>query len=155
MKSYRKRTNHWMCSLKKWSYLAKLIWKRLWQSLFFNEVASLRPEPCNFIKKRLCQRCFSVNFEKLLRTPSRDCFWYSYASSCNINLSLQFVTINFTFSLLRVLTLASFYALMLLKFWVDLLCGRICYFKPCLQNRSYREIMRKHNIQKIHVHIFK
>ena len=26
-------------------------------------------EACNFIKKRLCQRCFPVNFAKFLRTP--------------------------------------------------------------------------------------
>ena len=29
----------------------------------------LRPEACNFIKKRLWHRCFPVNFVKFLRTP--------------------------------------------------------------------------------------
>ena len=40
--------------------------------------------PCNFIIKRLQQKCFSVNFEKLIlkvvftfdRTPPDDCFLY-------------------------------------------------------------------------------
>ena len=41
----------------------------------------------------------------------------------NLNLSLQFVTINFTFSLLRVFTLA--HDLMTLNFCVDLLFGRV------------------------------
>ena len=41
----------------------------------------------------------------------------------NLNLFLQFVTINFTFSLLRVFTLA--HGLMSLNFCVDLLFGRV------------------------------
>ena len=34
---------------------------------FFNKVPGLRPEA--LLKKRLWYRCFSVNFEKFLRTP--------------------------------------------------------------------------------------
>ena len=45
------------------------------------------------------------------------------APICNLNLYLQFVSINFTFSLLRVFTLA--HALMSLNFFVDLLFGRV------------------------------
>ena len=45
------------------------------------------------------------------------------APICNLNLYLQFVSINFTFSLLRVFTLA--HALMSLNFCVDLLFGRV------------------------------
>ena len=30
---------------------------------------SCRPEPCNFIKKKLQHRCFSVNIAEFLRTP--------------------------------------------------------------------------------------
>ena len=41
----------------------------------------------------------------------------------NLNLILQFVVISFTFSLLRVFTLA--HALMFLSFCVDLLFGRV------------------------------
>ena len=40
--------------------------KRLCQSLF-NKVACLRPS--TLLKKRLCHRCFLVNFVKFLRTP--------------------------------------------------------------------------------------
>ena len=41
MKTYSKN-NHQMCSIKKCSYLAKFIGKRLCQSLYFNKVASWR-----------------------------------------------------------------------------------------------------------------
>ena len=37
------------------------------QSLFFNEVTSLRPG--TLLRKRLRHRCFPVNFAKFLRTP--------------------------------------------------------------------------------------
>ena len=47
---------------------AKLTRKHLCQSLLFNKVADMRPETCNFIKKRLCYRCFPLNFEKFPRT---------------------------------------------------------------------------------------
>ena len=50
----------------------------------------------------------------------------------NLNLFLQFVTINFTFSLLRVFTLA--HALMSLNFCVDLLFGRVI-LSHALQDR--------------------
>ena len=48
------------------------------QSFFFNEVAGLRP--ATLIKKRLCHRCFPVNFAKFLRTAifietSGGCLW--------------------------------------------------------------------------------
>ena len=47
------------------------------QSLFFNEVAGLRP--ATLLKKRIWYRCFPVSFVKLLRTPFYrtpldDCF---------------------------------------------------------------------------------
>ena len=68
-----------------------------------------------------------MNFAKFLRTP----FSQMTASDIrmqvvviyNLNLSLQFVTINFTFSLLRVFTLP--HDLMSLNFCVDLLFGRV------------------------------
>ena len=46
---------------------AKLSGKHLSQSHFFNKVARLRPT--TLLKKRLWRRCFSVKFEKFLRTP--------------------------------------------------------------------------------------
>ena len=46
--------------------VTKFTGKHLWQSLFFNKVACLRP--ATLVKKRLWHRCFSVNFVKFLRT---------------------------------------------------------------------------------------
>ena len=48
---------------------AKFTEKQLRQSLFFNKAAGMRPEACNFSKKRLWRRCFPVNFAKFIRTP--------------------------------------------------------------------------------------
>ena len=45
----------------------KFIGKHPCQGLFFKKVASLRP--ATLLKKRLCRRCFPVNFVKFLRTP--------------------------------------------------------------------------------------
>ena len=47
---------------------AELRRKDLWQSLFFNKVAGLRPVV--LLKKRLWHRFCCVNFAKFLRTPS-------------------------------------------------------------------------------------
>ena len=46
---------------------AKFIGKHLCQSFFFNKVAGLRP--ATLLKKGLWDRCFPVNFAKILRTP--------------------------------------------------------------------------------------
>ena len=46
---------------------AKFIGKHLCQNLFFDKVAGLRPE--TLLKKRLCHRCFPMNFAEFLRTP--------------------------------------------------------------------------------------
>ena len=46
----------------------KFAGKHLCQNLFFNKVAGLRPETCNFIEKIIRHRDFSVNFAKFLRT---------------------------------------------------------------------------------------
>ena len=45
----------------------KFTGKHLCQSLFFNNVAGLRP--ATLLKKGLWRRCFPVNFVKFLRTP--------------------------------------------------------------------------------------
>ena len=47
--------------------LTKFTGKQLYQSLFFNKVANLRP--ATLLKKRLWHRYFPVNFVKFLRTP--------------------------------------------------------------------------------------
>ena len=46
---------------------AKFTAKHPCQRLFFSKVAGLRP--ATLLKKRLWDRCFSVNFMKFLRTP--------------------------------------------------------------------------------------
>ena len=46
---------------------AKFTGKHVCQSLFFNEVADLRP--ATLLKKRLWRRFFPVNFAKFFRTP--------------------------------------------------------------------------------------
>ena len=56
---------------------AKLTGKHLFQNLFFNKVAGLRP--ATLLKKRLWNRCFPINFAKFLgspfyRTTPGDCF---------------------------------------------------------------------------------
>ena len=48
-------------------YLTKFTGKHLWQSLFFNKVAGLRP--ATFLKKRLWHRCFPVDSVTFLRIP--------------------------------------------------------------------------------------
>ena len=47
--------------------LQKLIGKHLYQNLFLNKVAGLRP--ATLLKKRFWHRCFPANFTKFLRTP--------------------------------------------------------------------------------------
>ena len=47
---------------------AKFTGKHVYQSLFFNKVASLRP--ATLLEKRLWYKCFPVHFAKVLRTPS-------------------------------------------------------------------------------------
>ena len=47
--------------------LTKFTWNHLCQSLFFNEIADLRP--ATLFKKGLWHRFFPVNFAKFLRTP--------------------------------------------------------------------------------------
>ena len=82
--------------------------KHLCQSLFFNKAANLRPATL------LKRECFSVNFAKIfknmfcaehLQVTASD-IRMQVAVIYNLNLSLQFVTINFKFSLQRVFTLA-------------------------------------------------
>ena len=61
--------NHQRCSMKNGIFrnLTKFTGKHLCQSLLFNKVAGLKP--ATLLKKRLCHRCFPVNFMKFLRTP--------------------------------------------------------------------------------------
>ena len=47
--------------------LTKFTGKQLYQRLFFNKVADLRP--ATLLKKRLWHRCFPMSFANFLRTP--------------------------------------------------------------------------------------
>ena len=76
------RSSHQRCFVRNGAIrnFAKFTGKHLCQSLFFNKVASLRP--ATLLKKRLWDRCFSVNFAKFFRTlfyrtPPGDCFCIS------------------------------------------------------------------------------
>ena len=62
------RRSHRRCSVRKGvlKKFAKFIGKHLCQSLFFNNIAGLRP--ATLLKKRFSHRRFPVNFEKFLRT---------------------------------------------------------------------------------------
>ena len=63
---------------------------------FLTKLQVLRPETCNFIKKRLWQRCFPVNFPISLRipfyrAPPGDCLWTSLVLFYNpISLTILF-----------------------------------------------------------------
>ena len=58
----------WRCSAKKYlKYLAKLIRKHLYRSLFVSNVPG--QGPVTLLKKELWLRCFPVNFGKVLKTP--------------------------------------------------------------------------------------
>ena len=60
----RNRSSHRRCSVKKAVFrkFTKFARKHLCQSLFFNKVAGLRPEACNFIKKETLVQVFSCKF---------------------------------------------------------------------------------------------
>ena len=58
---------------------AKFTGKHLFQSLFFDKVAGLRPATLS--KKGLWHRCLPVNFAKLLRTP----FLQNTSGGCFLN----------------------------------------------------------------------
>ena len=63
------RSSHLRCSKEKrvLKIFAKFTGKHLFQSLFFNKVAGLRP--ATLVKKRLWHKYFPINFPKPLRTP--------------------------------------------------------------------------------------
>ena len=50
----------------------KFIGKHLWQSLYLNKAAVLKP--ATLLKRRLWHRCFPVNFVKFLSTTFYNCF---------------------------------------------------------------------------------
>ena len=66
-KSCRSSRPEVFCKKGVFKNFIKFTGTHLCQSLFFNKVAGLRP--ATLLKKRLCQRCFPMNFMKFLRTP--------------------------------------------------------------------------------------
>ena len=65
------RSRHHRFSIKKGvlKTVAEFTGKHLYQSLFFNKIAVLRP--ATILKKRLWHRCFPVNFAKFSGIPFR------------------------------------------------------------------------------------
>ena len=61
------KSSHQRCSVKKGVLrnLSKFKAKYLFQSLFFNKVAGLRPKACNFIEKKTLVQVFSCEFSKI------------------------------------------------------------------------------------------
>ena len=76
---------------------AKFTEKHLCQSLFFNKVAGLSPQACNFIKKETLARYFPVNFAKLIKTP----FFIEHLWLLLLNLLYSLHDINFLLALDR------------------------------------------------------
>ena len=81
------RSSHQRCSIIKCidRNFAEFTGKHLCQSLFFNKIVGLRP--ATLLKKRLWNRCFPVNFAKLLRTPFlqmilKQRHWKVYLDGC-------------------------------------------------------------------------
>ena len=62
----------------------KFTGKHLCQSFSFNKVTGVRP--ATLLKKRLCHRCFPVNFAKFLRTPFlTEHLWWLLPVTANSN----------------------------------------------------------------------
>ena len=91
--------------------IKKFIGKNLCQSLFFNKIASLRLQ---FYQKEILTKVFFCEFCEIFKNTFSAEHHRVTASDirmqvvviCDLNLSLQLVTINFTFFLLRVFMLA-------------------------------------------------
>ena len=78
---------------------AKFTIKHLCQSLLLNKVAGLMP--VTLLKKRLCHRCFPVNFTKFLRTP----FYRTPLGDCFCPYLNTFHSVLFTLTCLYLFTL--------------------------------------------------
>ena len=102
------RRSHRRCSVRKnvFRNLTKFTARHLCHSLFFNKVAGLRPALLS--QNRRWNRCFPVNFAKLLRTAflqntSSGCFCTSNISTeaifCSIIVALtHFIPLAFSYT---------------------------------------------------------
>ena len=83
-------SSHQKCSMKKGvlGNFAKFTGRGLWQSLFFNKVAGLRP--VTLLKKRLWHRGCPMNFAKFLRTPFfTEHLWTTACDQCSFSILLK------------------------------------------------------------------
>ena len=64
---YRSSHPEMFCKKGVLTNFTKFTGKHLYQSLFFNKVAGVRP--ATLFKKRLLHKCFPVSFVKFPRTP--------------------------------------------------------------------------------------
>ena len=78
------RSSHQRCSIKKGVLrnFAKFTGKHLCQRLFFNKVACLRPEACNFIKKETLAQVFSCEFCNISKNTFFTEQLWTTASGC-------------------------------------------------------------------------
>ena len=60
------RSSYWRCSIKKMFLKALLNWQ---ENTCAKDSFLIKLQVCKFIKKKPWHRCFTVNFEKSLRTP--------------------------------------------------------------------------------------
>ena len=104
------------------------------------------------VKEFFCEFFKNTFFEEHLQMTASD-IRLQVVVIYNSNLALQFVTTNFTFSLLRVFTLAHALhnvpqLLHRFAFWYG-------YFKPCLARPLLKRNNYKDNIQKPHIQSFR
>ena len=113
----------------------KFTGKHLCQSLFFNNVAGLRP--ATLLKKRLWHRCFPVNFLKFLRTLFfTEHLWWLLLQLLS-QLSTHWVgwkkdkyivahksALSFTFHKLSLLSLLGRGTEFLLLYWMNYVSGK-------------------------------
>ena len=101
--------------------------------ILFNKVAGL--QACNFIKKRLQHRCFSVKFAKSLRASflqntSGDCFWKYLMNS----LFIAYESDEWSHCVVRIgsPTFISFYCVCFVSFYFFLFSYFFVDFTTCL-----------------------
>ena len=99
--SFRMQKQPRRCSVRKGVLRSfkKFYRKHLCQNLFLNKVAGLRL--ATLLKKKLCHRCFPVNFQKFLRMP--------FLQNTSERLFLRMTTLNAISSLLEIF-LSSYFS---------------------------------------------
>ena len=99
----KSRRRHRSCSLRKGVLrnFAKFTGKHLCQSLFFNKVAGLSPEACNFIKKETLAQVFSCEFCEISKnTFLTEHLWPAASENLAVSEDLHF---NYVFQIIKTL----------------------------------------------------